>query len=475
AYSASEPHPCSRDTTSFEETVRMSTIEADYLSRYADSRAMFERAKGVIAGGITHDGRHISPFPPYIARADGARKWSVEGHELIDYGIGHGSLLFGHNDPDLTAAMEQQVSKGTHFSAGHEAEIRWAEKIVELIPSAELVRFTASGTESTLLAMRLARGYTQKTTILKFEGHFHGWQDYALKGEKPPFESTTIPGIPGETLTTVAVVPSNDLAMLEERLTQGDVAAVIIEPSGGSWTTIPLKDDFLARVRELTTKYDTLLIFDEVITGFRWSPGGAQQRFGVTPDMTTMAKIVAGGMPGGAVAGRQDVMEMVAFSDDATFNKTRRVPQAGTYNANPLAAAAGAACLTKAADPAVQEHCDKLAARLRTGINEAIVRHDVPAFAWGESSVFHVALGQPATNMVAGDLRFPEGVSAEYLKGSGSSPLGMKLEIGALLEGAHLFHAGGMTSTAHTEADIDRTVEIVDRVISRMKDEGYFA
>jgi glutamate-1-semialdehyde 2,1-aminomutase len=191
--------------------------------------------------------------------------------------------------------------------------------------------------------------------------------------------------------------------------------------------------------------------------------------------MTTMAKIVAGGMPGGAVAGRQDVMEMVAFSDDATFNKTRRVPQAGTYNANPLAAAAGAACLTKAADPAVQEHCDKLAARLRTGINEAIVRHDVPAFAWGESSVFHVALGQPATNMVAGDLRFPEGVSAEYLKGSGSSPLGMKLEIGALLEGAHLFHAGGMTSTAHTEADIDRTVEIVDRVISRMKDEGDFA
>src|SRR5690606_3006791 len=180
AYSASEPHPCSRDTTLFEETVRMSTIEADYLSRYADSRAMFERAKGVIAGGITHDGRHISPFPPYIARADGARKWSVEGHELIDYGIGHGSLLFGHNDPDLTAAMEQQVSKGTHFSAGHEAEIRWAEKIVELVPSAERVRFTASGTESTLLAMRLARGYTQKNTILKFEGHFHGWQDYAL-------------------------------------------------------------------------------------------------------------------------------------------------------------------------------------------------------------------------------------------------------------------------------------------------------
>ena len=453
----------------------MSTIDADYSSRFAESRALFERAKGVIAGGITHDGRHIKPFPPYIARADGAYKWSVDGHKLLDYGIGHGSLIFGHNDPDLTAAMEQQVSKGTHFSAGHEAEIRWAEKIVELVPSAELVRFTASGTESTLLAMRIARGFTQKNIILKFEGHFHGWQDYALKGEKPPFESTTVPGIPSETMTTVAVVPSNDLAMLEERLSQGDVAAVIMEPSGASWTTIPLKDEFLAGVRELTTKYDSLLIFDEVITGFRWAPGGAQQRFGVTPDITTMAKIVAGGMPGGAVAGRKDIMEMVAFSDDPTFNKTRRVPQAGTYNSNPLAAAAGAACLTKVADPSVHEHCDRLAAQIRKGINEAIVRHDVPAFAWGESSVFHIALGQPASNMVADDFRFPEGVSSEFLKASGGDKLGMMVEIAGMLEGVHLFHAGGMTSTAHTEEDVAFTVDVMDRVIGRMKDEGAFA
>jgi glutamate-1-semialdehyde 2,1-aminomutase len=453
----------------------MPTIDADYSSRFAESRALFDRARGVIAGGITHDGRHIKPFPPYFARADGAYKWSVDGHKVLDYGIGHGSLIFGHNDPDLTAAMEKQVSQGTHFSAGHEAEIRWAEKIVELVPSAELVRFTASGTESTLLAMRIARGFTQKNTILKFEGHFHGWQDYALKGEKPPFESTTVPGIPNETMATVAVVPSNDLAMLEERLSQGDVAAVILEPSGASWTTIPLKDDFLAGVRDLATKYESLLIFDEVITGFRWSPGGAQQRFGVTPDMTTMAKIVAGGMPGGAVAGRKDIMEMMIFSDDPAFNKNRRVPQAGTYNSNPLAAAAGTACLTKVADQAVHDHCDNLASQLRKGFNEAIVRHDVPAFAWGESSVFHLALGQPASNMVADDFRFPEGVSTEFLKASGGDKLGMMLEIGALIEGVHLFHSGGMTSTAHTEADVEMTVDVVDRVIGRMKDEGAFA
>jgi glutamate-1-semialdehyde 2,1-aminomutase len=338
------------------------------------------------------------------------------------------------------------------------------------------VRFTASGTESTLLAMRVARGYTGKKVILKFEGHFHGWQDYALKGEKPPFERTTVPGIPQETLSTVAVVPSNDLAMLEERLVQGDVAGVIVEPSGASWTSIPLQEDFLKNVRALADKHQAVLIFDEVITGFRWAPGGAQQRFGVTPDVTTMAKIVAGGMPGGAVAGKREIMEMIAFrEDDADFNKNQRVPQAGTYNANPLAAAAGTAMLTRCADPALQQKCDAMAATLRAGINDTIVRLDVPAFAWGDSSVFHVAVGQACSNLTAGDLRSPEGVSPEYMKSSGGSPLGMQFEIGMLLEGMHFFHAGGMLSIVHTEDDLAQTVEAVSRVLTRMKDEGAFA
>lgn len=454
----------------------MSTIVQDYRQKFAESEAMFQRARQVIVGGITHDGRHITPFPPYIARADGAYKWSVDDYKLIDYGIGHGSLILGHNDPDITAALVNQAPKGTHFSAGHEAEIRWAEKIVELVPSAELVRFTASGTESTLLAMRVARGYTGKKIILKFEGHFHGWQDYALKGEKPPFERTTVPGIPQETLSTVAVVPSNDLGMLEERLVQGDVAGVIIEPSGASWSTIPLQQEFLKNVRALSDKHGAVLIFDEVITGFRWAPGGAQERLGVTPDITTMAKIVAGGMPGGAVAGKREIMEMIAFrEDDADYNKNQRTPQAGTYNANPMAAAAGTAMLTRCADPALQQACDAMAARLRTGINETIARLDVPAFAWGDSSVFHVALGQPASNLIAGDMLVPEGVTPEYLKASGSSPLGMRFEIGMLVEGVHLFHAGGMLSIAHREDDLAQTVEAVERVLNRMQDEDAFA
>jgi glutamate-1-semialdehyde 2,1-aminomutase len=321
--------------------------------------------------------------------------------------------------------------------------------------------------------MRVARGFPEKTTILKFEGHFHGWQDYALKGEKPPFESVTVPGIPKETLGTVAVLPQNDPAMLEERLVQGDVAAVILEPSGASWATIPFKDEFLKDVREITAKHNVLLIFDEVITGFRWSPGGAQQRFGITPDLTTMAKIVAGGMPGGAVAGRADVMDMIAFTDDKGWNSTRRVPQAGTYNANPLAAVAGVTALEKCADQAVHDHCDRLAAKIRVGINQAITTLDIPAFAWGESSVFHVALGQKATNLKADDLHYPEGTTTEFLKGSGD-PLGVAFEIGMLTEGVHVFHSGGLLSTRHTDGDVEFTIEAAARVLGALKDEGAF-
>ncbi|MEJ7901099.1 MAG: aspartate aminotransferase family protein [Thermomicrobiales bacterium] len=456
-------------------TVAAQTIETRYREEFAGSAAMFDRSRRSIVGGITHDGRHIKPFPPYVERADGAYKWDIDGHKLIDYCIGHGSLILGHNDPEINQAMQTQVARGTHFSAGHEGEIQWAEKVVELVPSADEVRFTASGTEATLLAMRIARGYTEKTTILKFEGHFHGWQDYALKGEKAPFEATTVPGIPKETLGTMAVLPSNDPAMLEERLVQGDVAAVILEPSGASWSTIPLKNDFLRAVRDLTRKHGVLLIFDEVITGFRWAPGGAQERFDVTPDLTTMAKIIAGGMPGGAVAGRADVMEMVAFRDEPGWNGKRRVPQAGTYNANPLAAAAGYAALVKCADSTVQTYCDDLAKKLRVGLNQVITSTNVPGFAWGESSVFHVALGQSATNMVADDLHTPEGVSAEFLKGSGGDKLGMAFEIGMLLEGVHVFHCGGLLSTRHTDADVEHTVAAAERVFGALMAEGAFA
>jgi glutamate-1-semialdehyde 2,1-aminomutase len=450
-------------------------IAQEFADRFGGSLAMYERSRRVIPGGITHDGRHMKPFPPYIATAQGAYKWDVDGNRLIDYVMGHGSLLFGHNDPDILAAQQGQLPQGTHYGAGHELEVRWAEQVSAMVPSADLVKFTGSGTESTLLAIRVARSFTQRPAIVKLEGHFHGWNDYLLKGEKPPFENSSSPGIPREVMNTIAVVPSNDLAMLEERLSQGDVAALILEPSGGSWATIPLFEGYLQAVRDLTGKYGAVLIFDEVITGFRWAPGGAQERFGVTPDLTTMAKIVAGGMPGGAVAGRREVMDVLAFKDEPGWNATRKVRHQGTYNASPVVSAGAIVCLQKASDPAVQQYCDEQTARLRSGLNAAIVARGIPGYVWGESSVFHVKLGEAVPNQTGGDLHAPEGVSAEELKNSGHGRLNDLLHLGLMLEGVELFHSGGMIGTAHTPSDIDETVAAFGRVLDRMSDEGAFA
>ncbi len=447
------------------------TILADFEERFASSKAMYERAQGAIAGGIAHDGRYQKPFPVYASRAKGAYKWDLDGRQLIDYAMGHGALILGHGDEDVLAAIHAQVDRGTHFGAGHENEVVWAERVQSIVPSAELVRFVGSGTEANILAMRIARAFTGRNTILKFEGHFHGWSDYVIKGEKPPFESPSVTGVPDEVLRTVAVAPSDDLGAVEERLAQGDVAAVLIEPSGGSWSMIPLAEGFLADLRKLTKAHNAVLIFDEVITGFRWAPGGAQERFGVTPDMTTMAKIVAGGLPGGAVAGRADIMQHLVFKD-AAWNSTKKIIHPGTFNANPVSAAAGAAAIAKCADPAVQRHCDAMATRLRAGINTVMEKHALLGCAWGESSAFHILLGEPVSNRTASDLREPQGVSPETLKSSGKAGLAGPLSAAMLLEGVDLFNTGGLLSVCHTEADIDFTVEAFERAALRLRLEG---
>ncbi len=449
------------------------TIRAEFEERFADSRAMFERSRQVIPSGVTHDGRYLKPFPVYVQRAAGAHKWSVDGHELIDYSMGHGSLILGHNDPGVVAAVQAALPNGTHFGAGHEGEIAWAEQIVRMLPGADRVKFTLSGTEATLLAIRVARAYTGKSVILKFEGHFHGWNDYLLKGERPPFEGAPMPGIPREVLDTVSVVPT-ELAYVEERLSQGDIAGVIVEPSGGSWAMVPLPDGFLAGLRSLATKFETPLIFDEVITGFRWAPGGAQAKLGITPDLTTLAKIVAGGMPGGAVAGSADLMRHLEFSDEPGWNTNRKVRHQGTYNSNPVAAAAGLTCLQRCSDPAVQAQCDKIATRLRVGLNGVLEERGAPGIAWGESSVFHLALGQASDDVRKGDVRYPSGMSAESLKASAQGALSATLHQGMLIEGVDLFSSGGMLSLAHSDADLEATLAAFDRVVARMSDEELF-
>jgi glutamate-1-semialdehyde 2,1-aminomutase len=335
----------------------MTTILERYQALHPRSKALHQEAAHLFPNGVTHDIRHFSPFPIYIAHAAGARKTDVDGHEIIDYVLGHGSLLLGHAHQTLVRAVTRQIANGTHYGACHELELEWAGWIKKLVPSAEKVRFHSSGTEATMMAVRLARAHTGRNKLVRFALNFHGWNDsvagYVLPGQTVPRS----PGIPRAVLGEQIVLPQNNYEELSTTLAHDrDVAAVIIEPTGASMGTVPIDPDFLAFLRDRTWRDGVVLIFDEVVTGFRVAPGGAQAFFGVTPDLTTLAKIAAGGLPGAAIAGRADILDCIHFRGQAEWDAHSRVAHQGTFNANPLSAAAAVAMLETIADGKPQAH-----------------------------------------------------------------------------------------------------------------------
>jgi glutamate-1-semialdehyde 2,1-aminomutase len=436
-----------------------------FAQQFPRSLAEFQRASGIFPAGITHDSRHAAPYPIYVDRAAGAHKWTVDGPRLIDYWMGHGALLLGHNQPAIAEAVQAQLARGTHYGASHELEMAWADLVIRLIPSAERVRFTNSGTEATLLALRLARAFTGHSKVIKFQGHFHGWHDYLAYGITPPFDAPNSTGIPAEVLSTVLLAPPNDLGAVRRLLdAHEDVAAVILEPGGGSNGLIPPDLEFLHSLRAMTARRGVVLIFDEVITGFRYAPGGAQERYGITPDLTTLAKILAGGLPGGAVCGRADILERLDYHDgDAQYNRHGRVAQQGTFNGNPLSAAAGIACLTQVATGEPVERANARGTELREGLESVLERRGVPGWVNGESSVFHIVLADPGQ-------RRP-GAPADLFRQT-RGPRADALRQAMLIEGVDLMHTGAIVSAAHTPDDIAATIAAFDRTLTRLDAEG---
>jgi len=446
-------------------------IEERFRAAHSRSAALFQRAVKAIAGGLTHDIRHLRPFPIYVDRAEGSRKWAVDGHELIDYWIGHGALFLGHGRREVLRALAEQIGKGTHYGACHELEVRWAEQVLKMIPRIERVRFVGSGTEATLLAIRLARAATGRDMIVKFEGHFHGWHDYAVAGVRPPFERPVSSGVPRPVLDGLLICPPNDWdAFLATTAGRDDIAGVILEPGGGSSGTLPIDRDFLGRLSAFTRERDILLIFDEVITGFRFAPGGAQQRYGIYPDLTTLAKILAGGLPGGAVAGGATVMDQLAFSDDPEWNRHHRVGHAGTFNANPLSAAAGFATLELLADGQAQVRADRAAEHLRTGFAEVIRRLGVDVHVYGESSVINLFLG-PRRHGLSLD-RPPAQLDHRLLMEHPDSDVYHRLRCALILHGVDLPLFHGWVSAAHSDSDVEQTVRAFEEAIRLLQEEG---
>jgi len=434
---------------------------ADLIAAYVDahpkSREAFQRANRVLPGGITHDSRALTPFLPYIDRASGARKWDIDGHEYVDYAMGHGALLLGHAHPAVVEAVRGQVALGTHLGANHLLEIEWAERICAMVPGVEMVRFTSSGTEATLLALRLARAATGRSKIVKFRGHFHGWHDAVMPGQTPPWDEVP-EGVPAAVARETIVVPQDAAALDAALAAEPDVAAVILEPSGASSGTLPVPPGFLKDVRRVTAERGVYLVFDEVISGFRWAPGGVQEVSGVTADLVTMAKILAGGLPGGAVGGRRDLLEPIGIPR----GNRRKIQHPGTYNANPLSASAGIACLDLIRDGRAQAHAADTAAALRRGLNTVLASLGVRGAVYGEASSFHVAFDRAIT---PGDPASARALPQETLKQQrGLRPAG-PLTVAMLTRGVHLFGLGGFTSIAHGQEDVDRTVDAFEHAL----------
>jgi glutamate-1-semialdehyde 2,1-aminomutase len=400
--------------------------------------------------------RLADPFPVAVATAAGARKRDLDGHELICYVMGHGALLFGHSHPAVVEVVREQATRSFHPGACHELEADWAEMVTRLVPSAERVRFTSSGTEASLLALRLARAATGRGKIVKLAGHFHGWHDQVALGADAPFDRPDTAGLPPQAAGTVVIAA--DPPALAAALGGGDVAAVILEPSGAAWATVPLPAGFLAQARRLADSAGTVLIFDEVVTGFRWAPGGVQQAAGVHPDLTVLGKVLAGGMPGGAVCGRADLMDHIGRAG----HDPRGVAHPGTHNAHPLSAAAGLAALRLAAPGQAQARAAGVAAALRAELTSVFERCGVAGRAYGESSTFHLLF---ASDPPADELR------PAALKAGIPSRLSPALHCGMLSEGVHLFHGSGFLSTEHGDREVEQTVRAFAAVLPRLQAE----
>jgi glutamate-1-semialdehyde 2,1-aminomutase len=446
----------------------LSAVDLDgaYAEALPNSQQLFARAQQIFPDGVTHDNRRMQPFPIYIERAEGAYKWDVDGHRYIDYWMGHGALLLGHSPPQICQAVIDQMERGTHYGASHAKEVEWGEWVCRLVPCADMVRFTASGTEATHMALRLARAFTGKRRVVKFAGHFHGWHEGLEVGVQPPYDAGPEPGQMPEAVEAVALCPPNDLPAARAALAAGDVAAVILEPTGGHFGVVPITPGFLEALRAATSQAGALLIFDEVVTGFRVAPGGAQALFGVIPDLSTFAKVLAGGLPGGAVAGRAEIL---AFLDTKAAGQAK-IHHPGTFNANPLSAAAGVAMLSAVADGAAQRFANEQAAKLRHSMNEILAREKVAWRVYGHYSDWKLYYGADTPPHDGNDQSVDEvpwqRLDARHPQQSSA------LRQALILQGIDFNGGRALVGTCHTDAVIAETLAGFAAAVRAVKAHG---
>jgi len=365
------------------------------LMELTRSEKLYEKARKLIPGGVSSPVRAIKPFPFYTASASGSKITDADGNEYIDFCLAYGPKILGHANPKIKQTIIEQLDKGWLYGTPTELEIKLAERIAGMYPSIDMVRFVSTGTEATMSALRVARGFTGRNKFIKIEGGFHGAHDAVLV--KAGSGATTLGkpdslGVPEDFTKNTLQVPFNDIEALTQVMEKygKDIAAFILEPVMGNVGPILPDDGYLREVRKITEENDVVLIFDEVITGFRMAMGGAQEYYGVTPDMTTLGKIIGGGMPIGVFGGKREIMEMVAPSGG--------VYQAGTYSGSPTSVAAGITVLDILEEENVQKKLNATGDKLRAGITDIVEDLDLNYNVCGVSSMFKVFFGNRPRN-----------------------------------------------------------------------------
>ena len=447
---------------------------AVYEARRPKSINWYKRASSALGGKVGHDLRYFEPVPLYIERGSGGRKWDVDGNEYVDFLMGNGALLLGHAPDTVLQAISEVMSRGTHFGNDHPLHIEWAELVQTLVPSADRVRFVNSGTEATLLAIRLARAFTGRTKLLRFEGHFHGWHDAVVHGFQPPFDADGSLGVSPGAKEDMIVIPDGNLQEVEDVFaSEKDVAAAIIEPSGASWGRVPIEPEFLHGLREITTRYGAVLIFDEIVTGFRFSPGGAQELFEVFPDLSCFAKILTGGMPGGAVVGRSDIMELFNYTGDPKQDRFKRVTHFGTFNGAPLSAAAGIAVLQEIATGDPIKKANTAALQLRVAWESILEQHSIAGYVYGPCSTFHVYFETDQDRIRTASRRADlHTTDAKQLKGMPGTLI-QEYQLILRHHGVdNMSSTGGVLSAAHTDRDIEKATEAFEKTVVALLTKG---
>jgi glutamate-1-semialdehyde 2,1-aminomutase len=430
-----------------------------------NSDQMLARSRQSLAGGVSSNVRAGKiPPPMFFKRGEGPFIFDVDGNRYIDYVLGQGPAILGHSPRRVLERVEQALQRGQLFAGQCDLEISVSEMIQKLVPCAELVRYSNSGSEIVQAALRLARAYTGREKIIKFEGHYHGWFDNVLVSVSPPLEKAgphdspvALPGSQGQLTSAfqdTIVLPWNDLSVLERtvQVNPEKIAAVIMEPVMCNIGCIPPSSGYLEGVRKICTKHGIVLIFDEIITGFRLSKGGAQGFFGVTPDLATFGKAIAGGFPISCLAGKREMMELIGNG---------LVNHSGTYNSNVMVIAAAAATLDELNQEGIYERLSHLTTELKTGLKEIFSRAGLPARFSGVGPVFHLGFGE-ADAVVVDYRSFVK--SIDTAKGQRFADLLLQYGVRFIPRGIWYM------STAHTEAEIEATLKAVQKALKEFQE-----